>query len=198
MAEDAAVPDPQTPDSETPDPETFNPETFNPGTFNPRTLDEQAAREAQAAQAEAADALLEEKLQDQRMRAAADLDNARKRHARELGREVEAERRRVCLAWLPVVDNLELALEHAGQDDPVVAGVQAVRAQAVTLLESLGYERDDEVGEPFDPVRHEVVSVLDDPSVPPGTVVKVLRPGYGRAPDRQLRAAAVVVSRMPE
>jgi molecular chaperone GrpE len=79
-----------------------------------------------------------------------------------------------------------------------VIGVRAVRDQAVALLGSLGYPRDDEVGVPFDPVRQEVVTVVDDPEAPPGTVVKVLRAGYGRPQDRQLRPASVVVSRKPE
>ena len=138
-------------------------------------------------------------LEDRWRRALAELDNARKRHARELSHEVEAERRRICLAWLPIVDNLELALEHA-KDDPasIIVGVRAVRDQAVALLASLGYLRDDETGVPFDPLRHEAAEVVEDPEVPPGTVVRVLRPGYGRLPDRQLRPATVAVSRRQE
>ncbi|HET9169896.1 MAG TPA: nucleotide exchange factor GrpE [Actinospica sp.] len=138
-------------------------------------------------------------LEDKWRRALADLDNARKRHSRELVHEVEAERRRVCVAWLPVVDNLELAIEHAGdRDDPLVAGVRAVRDQAVALLQSLGFPRHDETGVPFDPVRHDVAGVVDEPGVESGTVVTVLRPGYGEPPDRQLRPAAVLVSRKQE
>jgi molecular chaperone GrpE len=137
-------------------------------------------------------------LEDKWRRALADLDNARKRHARELAHEAEAERRRVCLAWLPVVDNLELAIEHADdRRDPLVTGIEAVRDQALALLQSLGFARHDEAGVPFDPMRHEVVGVLDDAEAEPGTVVTVLRPGYGDPPDRQLRPAAVLVSREP-
>ncbi|HEY4022889.1 MAG TPA: nucleotide exchange factor GrpE [Pseudonocardiaceae bacterium] len=47
---------------------------------------------------------------------------------------------------------------------------------------------------PFDPNRHEVVAVVDDPGTDPGTVLEVLRPGYGDA-QRQLRPASVAVSR---
>lgn len=84
-------------------------------------------------------------LEDRWRRALADLDNARKRHARELSQAAAAERRRVCLAWLPVVDHLELALDHADADSPFVAGVRAVR-EAVGVLASLGFARDDETG----------------------------------------------------
>ncbi|WP_438939608.1 nucleotide exchange factor GrpE [Catenulispora pinisilvae] len=138
-------------------------------------------------------------LEDRWRRALADLDNTRKRHARELSQAAEAERRRVTLAWLPVVDNLELALEHS-QGDPaaLIDGVRAVRDQAVALLASLGYPREDETGVPFDPVRHEATGMVDEPGAPPGTVVRVLRPGYGEPPERQLRPAAVLVSRKQE
>jgi molecular chaperone GrpE len=48
------------------------------------------------------------------------------------------------------------------------------------------------VGVPFDPTRHEVVNVVDDSEAEPGTVIRVLRPGYGTA-ERQLRPGAVTV-----
>jgi molecular chaperone GrpE len=139
-----------------------------------------------------------EELEDRWLRAVADLDNLRKRYARNLPRELEAERAKVAAAWLPVVDNLELALAHAGADPgAVLRGVQAVRDQAVEVLRSLGYPRHDEAGVPFDPALHEVVSAVEDPDAAPGTVVQVLRPGYGE-PGRQLRPAAVAVSRGQE
>ncbi|AQU65244.1 nucleotide exchange factor GrpE [Streptomyces niveus] len=137
-------------------------------------------------------------LRDRWRRALADLDNLRKRHTKELQREREAERARVCTDWLPVLDNLELALAHAEPDaGSVVQGVKAVRDQAVDILHRLGYPRDDETGVPFDPARHEVVTVVDDPGTEPGTVVQCLRPGYG-APGHQLRPMAAVVSKRQE
>ncbi|QMU78364.1 nucleotide exchange factor GrpE [Streptacidiphilus sp. PB12-B1b] len=140
-----------------------------------------------------------EELEDRWRRALADLDNLRKRYGRELPREREAERAKVAAAFLPVVDNLELALAHAGADDPgaIVSGVRAVRDQAVEVLRSLGYPRYEETGVPFDPEQHEVVSVVDEADTTAGTVVQVLRPGYGE-PGHQLRPAAVAVSRKPE
>jgi molecular chaperone GrpE len=71
--------------------------------------------------------------------------------------------------------------------------VRAVRNQALDVLESLEFSRFDEVGMPFDPIRHEVVNVVDDSDVEPGTVIQVLRPGYGAA-ERQLRPRAVTVA----
>ncbi|MYV38245.1 nucleotide exchange factor GrpE, partial [Streptomyces sp. SID1328] len=134
-------------------------------------------------------------VEDRWRRALADLDNLRKRHARELDRERGAERARTAAALLPVIDNLELALGHAASDPgAIVEGVRAVRDQAVSILERLGYERHAETGVPFDPSRHEVVGVVQDPDAEPNTVTQVLRPGYGEA-ERQLRPAAVTVAK---
>lgn len=138
------------------------------------------------------------KLEDRWRRAAADLDNLRKRYARELDRERVTERSRVAGAWLPVVDDLERAIGYAGdQSDAVVEGVRGILEQALHVLERLGYPRDAEAGIPFDPERHEVVGVVEQSDSEPGTVVEVLRPGYGLG-SSQLRPAAVVVSRRGE
>ncbi|MFE6942065.1 nucleotide exchange factor GrpE [Streptomyces chartreusis] len=133
--------------------------------------------------------------EDRWRRTLADLDNLRKRHAKELEREAAAERARTAAAFLPVIDNLELALSHATADpDAIVEGVRAVRDQAVNVLERLGYPRHAETGVSFDPARHEVVGVVQDSDADPNTVVQVLRPGYGEA-ERQLRPAAVTVAK---
>jgi molecular chaperone GrpE len=134
-------------------------------------------------------------LENRWRRAAADLDNLRKRHRGQLVVHRAAERDQVAAAFLPVVDNLELALRHAEADPAaIVDGVRAVREQALDLLAALGYPRQDEAGVPFDPARHEVVGLVpgEDGGAPPGTVAAVVRPGYG-GPERQLRPAAVTV-----
>jgi molecular chaperone GrpE len=85
-------------------------------------------------------------------------------------------------------------LHHSeGDADSVIAGVRAILDQAVQVLDNLGYPRDTETGVPFDPQRHEVVNVTDDGGSAPGTVLEVLRPGYGKG-SQQLRPAAVAVS----
>jgi molecular chaperone GrpE len=137
-------------------------------------------------------------LEDRWRRAMADLDNLRKRCARELDRERENERARVAAAWLPMLDNLELALEHADADPAtVVQGVWAIRDQAMEILAGLGYPRQDETGVPFDPNRHDVVFVVDEPEASAGTVTHVFRPGYGTV-DHQLRPTAVAVNKPRE
>jgi molecular chaperone GrpE len=133
-------------------------------------------------------------MEDRWRRTAADLDNFRKRVERESGQQRETERALVAASWLPVVDNLELALEHAdAEDDALVEGIQAVRDQALAVLAGLGYPRFDDSGKPFDPGLHEAVGTTPTPEVPAGTIVHVVRPRYGDG-TRVLRPAAVVVA----
>ncbi|MCW2787834.1 MAG: GrpE protein [Aeromicrobium sp.] len=133
-------------------------------------------------------------LEDAWRRTAAELDNVRKRCAQDVIRGREQERAAVAASWLPVVDNLERALEHASSEpDAVLEGVQAVLAQAVGVLADLGYPRRDDHGRAFDPALHEAVSTVSEEGLVPGTVAQVVRPGYG--PDGKiLRPAAVVVA----
>ncbi|GHS88772.1 protein GrpE [Actinomycetota bacterium] len=134
-------------------------------------------------------------LEDSWRRTAAELDNVRKRCAKDIVRAREQERASVAARWLPVLDNLERALEHASSSpDQIVEGVRAVHQQALTVLADLGYpRRDDETGKPFDPAHHEAVSTIADERLVPGTVAHVVRPGYG--PDGEiLRPASVVVA----
>jgi molecular chaperone GrpE len=155
----------------------------------PEPADEGARDGAAETQQQIAD------LEDSWRRTAAELDNVRKRCAKDVVRAREQERASVAARWLPVLDNLERALEHASSNpDQIVEGVRAVHQQALTVLADLGYpRRDDETGTPFDPARHEAVSTVADERLVPGTVAHVVRPGYGH--DREiLRPASVVVA----
>ena len=90
---------------------------------------------AEAEQEESRVAALEQRvaeLEDLWRRALAELDNYRKRTARELARARRDERAKAAAEWLPVIDNLDLALEHARADpENIVEGVRAVRQQAL-------------------------------------------------------------------
>ncbi|HEY1619712.1 MAG TPA: nucleotide exchange factor GrpE [Streptosporangiaceae bacterium] len=134
-------------------------------------------------------------LEDQRLRALADLDNLRKRCASQVSSARAETRAEVARHWLPVIDNLERALAHA-QADPgsIIEGVRAVRDQAESILAGLGFPRRDDLGARFDPARHEAVASRPDPQAPDGSVVEVVLPGYGDG-SGQLRPAQVVVSR---
>jgi len=149
-----------------------------------------AVVEAQLAEAETQLADAETRLR----RALADFDNLRKRYEREVIRERSAERARIIREWLPIVDDLERVLDHAAEDSAVlIEGVRAVRDQAIHLLARLGFPRfDDDVGKQFDPSRHDAVAMITG-DAPSGTVVAVVRPGYGTE-ESVLRPAGVVVA----
>lgn len=132
-------------------------------------------------------------LENQLRHALADIDNLRKRYEREAARERSYERARFALEWLPLVDDLERALEHADPDDPVVEGVRAVRDKALAVLSRFGFPRFDDIGQLFDPQRDEALGQVDS-AAEPGTVVAALRPGYGTS-EALLRPAGVVVAR---
>jgi molecular chaperone GrpE len=158
--------------------------------------DDGAATDQQMASDDLNERLAE--VEDRWKRAAADLENVRKRAARELAFAVDAERARAAAVFLPVVDGLQDAVTYTeGTNAGLGEGMASIREQAIVALERLGYPRIDEVGVPFDPRVHEVVSVIERGDQPPRTVVAVARLGFG-TPERLLRPAGVVVTATEE
>jgi len=144
------------------------------------------------ARAEAADNF------DRFVRAKADIDNILKRHQRELSDRARYDGEGLARDVLPAVDDLERALEHAGEGGAGVSGgVELVLKGLLAALKRHGVERIEAAGKPFDPAEHEAVSMVETDEVPPGTVVAVFRAGYTMR-DRLLRAAMVSVSKSPE
>ena len=135
-------------------------------------------------------------MEDRFKRALADLDNYRKRSARELQRLVTERSDAVLRDWLEVVDGVERALQQTA-DTPLYDGLRAVLDHMDAVLERHGVRRIGERGEPFDPNRHEAVDVRDTDEAPDRTVVEVLRSGYARG-EQVLRPAQVVVARAPQ
>jgi molecular chaperone GrpE len=132
---------------------------------------------------------------DRYLRAAADLENMRKRQKREIEDAKFDAKNKVLKEMLPVVDNLERAIEHAGQagTNPIVEGVQLVLRQFTTAFERLDVIAIDALNQPFDPNLHEAISQQESEAAP-GTVVQVLQRGY-RSGERLLRPALVVVAK---
>ena len=135
-------------------------------------------------------------LDDRWRRAVAELDNTRKRFERQLAESARAERARTAAAFLPVLDNLELALRHAdAEPTAILAGVRAVHTQATDVLAGLGYQRIVPVGERFDPARHDAArTVPAGDGAEAGTVVEVHRAGYLDAAGTLVRPAVVTVA----
>ena len=135
---------------------------------------------------------------DRYLRTAADLENFRKRQRRELDDARFEAKSKVLKEMLPVVDNLERAIEHATQQagtSPIVEGVQLVLRQFMSAFERLDVTPVEAAGQPFDPNLHEAISQMESEQ-PPGTVVQVLQRGY-RSAERLLRPALVVVAKAP-
>ncbi|MCX7012402.1 MAG: nucleotide exchange factor GrpE [Candidatus Sumerlaeota bacterium] len=118
-------------------------------------------------------------LNDRYLRAAADLDNYRKRFNRELERLRRAERENLLLAWLDVVDNMERALTAEGAaSNPWFEGMEAIHQQMLGTLKRFGAEPFDARGEAFDPARHDAVAAAHLPGRKEGEIVEVVQTGY--------------------
>jgi molecular chaperone GrpE len=134
--------------------------------------------------------------EDRLRRALADLDNYRKRSAREVDRRVAERTESLLLDWLEAVDSVERALRMA-PDGELGRGLRSVLEQMDAILAREGVQRIGSGGEAFDPVRHEAISVRETADVPDRTVLESARSGFALG-DRVLRPAQVVVSRVPE
>jgi molecular chaperone GrpE len=132
---------------------------------------------------------------DKMLRAAADLENLRKRQRREVDEARLDTKMKVLKEMLPVVDNLDRALQATPADnDAVLDGVRLVQRQFIQALERLEVVPIDAEHKPFDPNLHEAISQQESAEHPPGTVIAVLQRGY-KAGDRLLRPSLVVVAK---
>ncbi len=137
-------------------------------------------------------------------RSAADLENYRKRMAREKTEAIKFANASLLEDLLPVLDNFQLGLEAArGQADApdapskILQGMTMVFKQIEDFLLEHGVEEINADASPFDPNLHEAVGQQHSAEVPEGHVIQQLRKGY-KLKDRLLRAANVVVSRGPD
>jgi molecular chaperone GrpE len=139
---------------------------------------------------------------DKYLRAAADTENQRKRSRRDVEDAKHDTRVKVLKEMLPVVDNLERAVEHAGtqsgaeagQEASMVEGLRLVLRQFATAFERLEVTTIVAEGHAFDPNLHEAISQQESDTAAPGTVLTVLQRGY-KAGDKLLRPALVVVAK---
>lgn len=134
-------------------------------------------------------------------RALADLDNFRKRMAREKSEAIQYANRNLLEQLLPIIDNFEMGLKAAssleGDSAMILEGMSMVFKQISDFLTDQGVEVIPSDGLVFDPNVHEAVKQESDPVVPEGHIIFTMRRGY-RLKERLLRAATVVVSSGPE
>lgn len=146
-----------------------------------------------AAKKQAADAT------DRLVRLQADWDNYRRRTASERLAEKERAAEKLVLALLPVIDDMERAIEHSGSvegDDQLkqfVDGIDAVHTKMVGVLAKEGVEVIDPAGEPFEPLAHQAVGRVEDKDAYDETVRDVYQKGY-KMGDKVIRTAMVTVT----
>jgi len=127
-------------------------------------------------------------------RTQADFENYRKRAAKEMAAAGERAKVGLVRDLLPVVDNLERALESAEDGDSALArGVRLVLSELQGVLAREGVEALEPAGESFDPTFHEALSTRTEDGAAPGVVLDVVEKGY-RLSDTVIRPARVVVS----
>jgi molecular chaperone GrpE len=140
-----------------------------------------------------------EKYKDAALRARAELDNYRKRVAREKEDAIRYANNSLLESLLPILDNFDLGLEAAktaSDASGIVQGLEMVRKQMEDFLREHGVEIVNAVGNPFDPNLHEAVAHEPSSDVADGAVVRQLRRGF-KLKDRLIRPASVVVSKGP-
>lgn len=178
-------------------------EATEPEVVEAELVDEEQAEAAQAADAESEEvdelAKAQQEAADARdsyLRLKAEWDNFRKRTAAERESEKVRASEKLVKDLIPVIDDLERAIDHAkqtGEGGSLTEGVEAITTKFLQILAKSKVEQIEAVGEPFDPNKHQAVGTQPDDSVPEETVLTVYQKGYQMG-DRVLRPAMVVTS----
>lgn len=130
----------------------------------------------------------------------AELDNYRKRMAREKSDAIKFANGSLLSELLPVIDSFQMGLSAAIHEDPdsiISKGMEMVQKQLEEFFSSQGAVAISSVGKEFDPNLHEAISQESSDEVPNGHIITEIRKGY-TLNDRLLRAANVIVSKGPE
>ena len=136
---------------------------------------------------------------DRYLRTAAELENVRKRAARDVDNARKFALERFASELLAVRDSLEMGLAHEEAADAAQlrAGSEATLKQLIATMEQAGITEVNPEGEPFDPEVHEAMTMQPSADVEPGSVLTVFQKGY-LINGRLLRPARVVVAAPPE
>jgi molecular chaperone GrpE len=132
---------------------------------------------------------------DEYLRLAADFENYKKRTKRDSEQQAASEKDSFIRDLLPVLDNLEraIACDISVGSKQIRQGVEMTLQHLRGLLHHHGIEAEGDVGVPFDPHRHEAISVRHDPLQPDQTILEVAQRGYRRG-DKLFRPARVIVN----
>lgn len=133
-------------------------------------------------------------MQEERLRERAELDNQRKRLARDVEMARKFANERLLGDLLPVFDSLDAGLTAAGTDaSPLRDGLDLTFKQLLKVAAENGLQLIDPIGTAFNPDLHQAISRMESAGTPDDTVVQVFQKGY-LLNDRLLRPALVVVS----
>jgi molecular chaperone GrpE len=159
----------------------------------------QAGVDEELQQLRAALVAVESQNRDQSLRAAAEMENLRKRTAREVDQAHRFALEKFAQELLAVRDSLELAVANGPKADAasLVAGQEATLKLLAKAFDRFAIQLVDPRGEPFDPQRHEAIAVRESATAAPDSVLEVVQPGY-ELNGRLLRPARVIVSRAPD
>jgi molecular chaperone GrpE len=141
-----------------------------------------------------------QELNDRMLRIAADFENYRRRVRKDIEDATFRTTERLLREMLPVLDNLDRALDAAGGEQiaaaagPLLEGVRMVQRQFLSALEKFDVKTFEAQGKAFDPQVHEAVQQVESDTLQPGTVATVFQRGY-TAGGRLLRPALVAVVR---
>ncbi len=140
---------------------------------------------------------IQSRVEDLERRMRAEFQESRARLERDFAQRSEARKEDLVRDLLAVFDNLDLTLEAANQGQPaenLAGGVAATKRLLLQALQRHGFERIEAVGQPFDPMVHEAIEVVEVVGSQAGLVVSQLRAGY-RSAKQLLRPAMVRVGK---
>lgn len=140
-----------------------------------------------------------ERWKDMAYRSQAELDNFRKRSAREAQETRAYANGELLRALFPILDNFDMGLEAArveSEKSMIFMGMNMVNRQLQDFLRDSGVQEIEALGKAFDPNLHEAVAQEASTQAAEGTIIRVTRRGY-KLKDRLLRAASVIVSSGP-
>ena len=180
-----------------------SPPAGEPGVEQGAAGEETGPAEPRDPEAALAEALTEvESAREQQLRLAAELENVRRRAARDVENAHKYGIERFATELLSVKDSMEMGLQSAREvqseaSAAIVEGLDATLKLLNQCLARFGIGEVDPVGEPVDPELHEAMAAQPSAEQEPGTVMLVVQKGY-RIHDRLLRPARVIVSREAE
>ena len=135
---------------------------------------------------------------DQNMRLKAEMENYRKRAARDVENAHKFALKNFSEALLPILDSMEMGQQAAEAEnaslESIVEGTKLTTTMFVQVLEKYGLKQLNPIGEKFDPEQHQAISMIDDDNVESNHIISVMQKGFSLN-ERLVRPAMVIVAK---